>query len=434
MPSTEYRTSFLEFSLYLYILLCGFQNILHLPLLEEKLQVADLWFLVILLHLTYSWKVYYPLFIKLISNKVIRIYGILLITFLSIIFISCLVNYSAAGLLDCVGKLYLVILNVVFLACFEFHNLSNPKVVIVRSFIHLGVIVTVIGLIGWILSIFGIENSTTEIYKEYPYFGDTYRLRAYSPTASYYISIVTISIACALYEFMFQSKRILYGYQAFAMSCVAVLCFTKSFLFILLVWIFFYQFKKNISFKYMLFLGALFLSVHVASTHFLLIPKTQLNKSQLLNGPFASGELLYTSNKILIAASSYYQLKKTGWQIFTSNPWWGIGTGNFNQEIAKLKTQGNYPDQLANYDPHSTIIGSLAETGLFGITILIVLGIFYLYCLGLIHIKKDPFTFLLGVLVLIIYAEGISMDVLNFRHYWIVFALVLWNRIKSTEI
>lgn len=54
----------------------------------------------------------------------------------------------------------------------------------------------------------------------------------------------------------------------------------------------------------------------------------------------------------------------------------GIGPGNFNHEIANLKMQGNYPVQLSNYDPHSTILGALAETGLFGFLILIVMVIF----------------------------------------------------------
>jgi len=430
MQPTEYRISFLEFSLYIYVLLCGFQNILHLPLLEEKLQVSDLWFLVILFHLAYSFKKFHLAFTKLISFKFIRIYGMLLIAFLSINFIACLLNFSVAGLLDSIGKLYLVSMHVVFIACFVVCNSSNPQVRIFRAFIHLAVIISVIGLIGWILSICGIENLTTEIYKGYPYFGDTHRIRAFSPTASFYISMVTIGIAASLYEFIFLSKRAMYGYLALLMSLVAVLCFTKSFLFILLVWFLFFLFKIQASFKYILFITVVFLAAHLAATHFLFISKIQFNNSSLLNGPFTSGEILYNSNEFAIAASSYYQLKKTSWKIFATNPWWGIGPGNFNHEIANLKMQGNYPVQLSNYDPHSTILGALAETGLFGFLILIVMVIFYLNCLSLFQIKKDPITFLLLVLVLIIGAEGLSMDVLNFRHYWIVLSLVIWNRIK----
>ena len=430
MQPTEYRISFLEFSLYIYILLCGFQNILHLPLLEEKLQVSDLWFLVILFQLAYSWKTFHLVFTKLSSFKFIRFYGILLIAFLSINFISCLVNFSTGGLLDCIGKLYLVSMHVVFIACCVVLNSSNPQGRIFRAFIHLAVIISVIGLIGWILSICGIENLTTEIYKGYPYFGDAHRIRAFSPTASFYISIVSIGIASALYEFIFLSKRNVYGFLALLMSLVAVLCFTKSFLFIILIWILFFLFKIQATFKYMLFITVVFLAAHLAATHFLFISKNQFNNLSLLNGPFASGEILYKSNEFAIAASSYYQLKKTSWKIFATNPWWGIGPGNFNHEIANLKMQGNYPVQLSNYDPHSTILGALAETGLFGFLILIVMVIFYLNCLSWYQIKKNPITFLLLVLVLIIGAEGLSMDVLNFRHYWIVLSLVIWNRIK----
>ena len=71
MQPTEYRISFLEFSLYIYVLLCGFQNILHLPVFEEKLQVSDLWFLVILFQLAHSWKKFQLGFAKLISFKFI---------------------------------------------------------------------------------------------------------------------------------------------------------------------------------------------------------------------------------------------------------------------------------------------------------------------------------------------------------------------------
>lgn len=433
MQPTEYRNSFLEFSLYIYILLCGFQNILHLPVFEEKLQVSDLWFLVILFQLANYWKKFQLVFTKLISFKFIRVYGMLLIAFLSINFIVCLINYSAASILDSIGKLYLVSMHVVFIACFEICNASNPQIRTFRAFIHLAVLVSVIGLIGWILSVCGIENITTEIYKGYPYFGDTHRIRAFSPTASFYISMVTIGIASALYEFIFFSKRAVFGYLALLMSLVAVLCFTKSFLFILLVWILFLLFKIQANFKYMVFYIIVILAAHLVTTHFLFITKSQLNNSNLLNGSFTSGEILYQSNNLAIAASSYYQLKKTSWQIFTTNPWWGIGPGNFNHEIAKLKMQGNYPAQLSNYDPHSTILGALAETGLFGFLVLIGLVVFYISSFSLYQSRIDPISFLLGMLLLIMCAEGLSMDVLNFRHYWLVLSLVIWNRIKLTN-
>lgn len=432
MQMTGRTTSFLSTSLYIYIILCGFQNVIHLPVLNEKLQLSELWFIVILSYLGFHWKTFKPVFTELILNKYLLIYGLLILLYLSTILISCCIHFSVDGMLDFIGKVYLVSLQFIFILGFFVYRNSKAQLSIIPAFIHLGMILSLIGLLGWLLSILGIENRTTEIFFEYPYFGNTHRLRAFCPTPSYYISIVSISIACALFEFLFKSKNKTVGYQALFMSLVALLCFSKSYLFIFLICLLFVLFKLKASFKLLGAFCLLILIVQLATTHFIFIPVSQMDRTNILKGPFASGELIYKSSDYVIAASSYYQLKKSAWKLFKEFPYWGIGPANFNQQINLLKEKGYFPDHVPSYDPHATLLGSLAETGLFGFFSLFILGIFYLYAFTGEKNNIDAQVFLLLTLLFVFFAEGLSMDVLNFRHYWIVGSMIIWQRAANS--
>ena len=102
----------------------------------------------------------------------------------------------------------------------------------------------------------------------------------------------------------------------------------------------------------------------------------------------------------------------------------GVGTGNFNEQLRMYKNKGLIPEKLSGFDPHSTYLGAFAENGFFAGIMLLV---FFAFVLKKFIKRKDLFndSFLLALFLiyLIFLIEAISTDIFNFRHLWLFFAL-----------
>jgi O-antigen ligase len=299
--------------------------------------------------------------------------------------------------------------------------------IIFTGFNILGISLATIGIIGWILSICGIHNEATQIYLDYPYFGDAHRLKAFTTTPSMYISIITLCIVLSLCNYLFYEKTKLHLFASVFFTITALLTLTKSFLYIVAAWIVLILFKyyKNEVAIIFTFLG--FLILQVVLTHFLIIPNEKSNSEKFQSSPYTSNEIIYRGQDFSIIGSGYYTFKKTAWKLFNEFSLSGVGPGNYNRQVARLKAEGFYPANLANYDPHSAYLGALAETGIAGFIAMMLLGLFITGLFVKMEVKSDPFSFSLFLLFLIMIAEGVSMDTMNFRHYWVIIALILFQ-------
>ncbi|MBK6545653.1 MAG: O-antigen ligase family protein [Saprospiraceae bacterium] len=410
----------------IYCFLCGFPNLLHLPFFIDRVQLSELWFLGMLLYFTINFKQYRSVLYSLFANKPIKNITIIACLYIFINSIAVLNSFTLNGVLEIIGKLYLLVVLIIIL-CFCALCNSNELIKTIRISIYgVGITMTVLGLIGWIASIYGFHNDTTEIYLNYPYFGDTHRLRVFTTTPSMYISIINICIVFNLTDYLFFSNNRNYLWLSMFFTLVAVLSFTKSFLFIAIAWIILYLYKY---YKSKTLIGFLFLAttmLHFFLTHFLFLKNEKLNDQNFMESPFSSNEILYTFPSNTIVGSGYFQFKKTASYLFFHHPFLGIGPGNYNQEVALLKKQGLYPQHLPAYDPHSTYFGMLAETGFLGLLILISFGFSIWQIIKQSMPYKDPRSFMFFLLFWIVLAESISMDVMNFRHYWILFAAIIF--------
>jgi len=85
-----------------------------------------------------------------------------------------------------------------------------------------------------------------------------------------------------------------------------------------------------------------------------------------------------------------------------------------------------FPKHIPDYDPHSTFVGSFAETGILGFAAILFLT-FVLFKMSNQLLKTKKYYNLkvtLAACLLIFFMEAISVDSINFRHMWLVFAIL----------
>ncbi len=124
---------------------------------------------------------------------------------------------------------------------------------------------------------------------------------------------------------------------------------------------------------------------------------------------------------------SYFRIKQVAWDAFTSRPLTGIGLERFHAITEAAFQRGRLTEPYRLIDPHSTLLGRLAEAGLIGGVTLIILWIVIATDTRSLLARDHRHAWmataaaaaLLGTLV-----NTMNADVMNFRFAWVVLGLV----------
>jgi len=124
---------------------------------------------------------------------------------------------------------------------------------------------------------------------------------------------------------------------------------------------------------------------------------------------------------------SYFLLKRFAWEAFLREPLTGVGIGRFYEVTHQAYQQGRIHARYERIDPHSTLFGRLAETGLLGtISLLLLWGGMVLYARRSIRTTSDSAwingALLAGIGGLLI--NSLNVDVMNFRFLWVGFGII----------
>lgn len=163
-------------------------------------------------------------------------------------------------------------------------------------------------------------------------------------------------------------------------------------------------------------------------TNVLVVNLQTVNWENLQSRAYTLDHPFYTHGNIGWVWTSYAVNKWTAFSAFLAHPFFGIGPGRYNQYVEGLKAKGSYPAYFPNYDPHSTYFGMLAETGIFGLFLfLVVLGSLYqLWRRMKVETDLEKGIQLgLAVVFFFFLLEGINTDNLHFRHYWVGVGVLL---------
>jgi len=119
---------------------------------------------------------------------------------------------------------------------------------------------------------------------------------------------------------------------------------------------------------------------------------------------------------------SYARIKQVAWRSFLAHPIAGIGLDQFHSATRQAFDAGALTAAYREIDPHSTLVGRLAETGIIGGIALVVL---WLAWVGLVReVSASPIGYAAGAALAGLIVSSLNADIMNFRFLWVIAGLM----------
>ncbi|MEN0050003.1 MAG: O-antigen ligase family protein [Bacteroidota bacterium] len=297
-----------------------------------------------------------------------------------------------------------------------------------KAILWLGLLAAILALIGMLLVQIQIFSPLVRVYDNYPYLGDSIRAQALTPSPTTLANILSIGIIFLISKIWIQGDRKLFYWIALILMLLACfLTLSKGVLLLAAGILFIFSRTPKLSsfLKKSFQIGMfLFAAAYLFGTHFLVVDKNHPQLAEIKAAPFNTGEVIASTKTKLFIPTAYTALKEASLTIGNRNLLAGVGAGNHNLLVGQLKTEGLFPEQIPNFDPHSTYFGGFAELGLLGVASIALIVVF-ISRMSFKLLKKYPsdyFTIALVSCLLVMSLEAIATDILNFRHFWILLA------------
>jgi len=374
---------------------------------------------------------------KLFDRNWWTISDFLAVAWLLLAVLSMLIRSApTANLRELTATFYLVSLY------FSVRLIVEPKfvAVIIGALTAAGFIWAVIAISGWLLAMATQEELIFVLsIKTYPYLGNIYRAQALTGSPNMLLSFLMVGILFSWARLIIiEDRRLINSAVLITMLIGMLLTFSRDVLIVFACMVIVYLLsnpaisRTKWTTRFILLL-TVFLAIisYIFISHIVISPNNDEAIRQLVIGEYIKDGKPFVTlgepyNDYALYPSIYFELKKAALLAFLDSRGIGVGGGNFNQYLSQLKSQGQYPANFTEWDPHSTYLGTLAEHGLIGF--LIVCGILISFCSkSIVRLysrgNRDFVSIgLVGVFIGIA-VEAICVDVMNFRQYWVLFAL-----------
>ncbi|RMG82472.1 MAG: hypothetical protein D6714_11255 [Bacteroidetes bacterium] len=426
----------------LWIIAIGFTEVWVLPVTDTKVQPPEIIFILLLLFVGVD-------FWKNGFRNLFRRAGILergLFLYLAAVCLSAIFNPVLKSWLEVAGILYL-------LAAFGIYRTYFSANEIYKWLIVSGLLASLLGVLGWVLTQSGINNvmawSKTTYY---PYFGYIGRAKGFTPNPNMLMSIVAVIFLLKFSEVLFKKNIPRKDFWVLGILLTAgILTFAKTFLALLIAVIFVWVKSGSIhrapacaharcpvgQFGRSLLLTAalgLFL-VLMTGAHIAVFPKNQVNWEGLKKEAYTEDHPFYETRDYYFIWTNYMVNKRSATLAGLRNPLFGVGPGGHNAFVAQLKKEGRYPSFFSDYDPHSTYFGAWGELGLAGLAAVLFLALAVFRSLRTVLNELPPERLYFGVglagAFLYLAIEAITTDILNFRHVWLLFVLLSLLKLET---
>lgn len=405
-----------------------FQRILSLPIMEEKLQPAEILFL--------------PLaFITLVLWIQGRVHWnfCAIDAGIGVWLIASLIGAATSGFskistLELVGTVYLTALYAVIRLTADEHRLKMFLSYLVLS----ALVAALVAIAGLLLARFGMGMGLAYFSKSYPYIGNIHRAMGFATSPAMLASILMFSVILKTSNCIGSRKCGKWDLTILIfLAVVLFLTFSKTILCALagiLVAYILVRNRGNLKPAKVVGLAVTCLILAILFTlgsHVTLLKEDAGKLSAYKNEMHIAGKPLARwhigGQTYLLMGTNYYFNKRASLLAIDRSFLWGVGPGQFNQFISALQEEGVHPATLWKADPHSTYTGSFAELGIFGFIALLTLwstvGTRIFKLVKENHENLGLTAGLAGMYVAIL-IEAISTDVMNFRQYWWLFGIV----------
>jgi hypothetical protein len=324
--------------------------------------------------------------------------------------VSAVLSGSSGSILEALGRGYLGLL--LFMAAAHVKDFGLKR--LYSLWIWGTVMVSVVAVTAYGAALFDVPFCKNWVAKipDYPYFGDLYRLRGSGQTYGMFFMLLLPGYFMAFNHW--REDRIA-AWPVLIVLAAAFLTFGKEILLIPIGHLL--LLKGSVAWPKVLAAGLVM--VLLAATHFLLVDKdSKLSSTAYVNRSVAE------VNDYRIMETNYTENKRAAVLIFSRNPVWGVGPGQFSRSTVQLVEEGRYPEKFGRFDPHSAWTGAMAETGTVGFLFLCLL-------LGCFFWARPVNTNLLAVLLILFLIASIFKDIMNFRAVWLLLGLFAAKYIKA---
>lgn len=397
-----------------------FTNLVHIGHLGTKLQLTEIIFLLMIPFIPYKKLISYNL-------KHNRNFIIIVFIYLALDMASSLLSHHTSALLESTGRLYLFTIFAVLSYYLGTLNKNDLLIVLTRIFVACTIVIALFALIGYTMAFKRgwspyIFNAT-----DYPYFGSIYRLQGPTIYPSMLISVLIFLLLFITGVWKDSPMRKTVTIAFVLLSVCVILTFSKSILLLIAAMlIFIFKTIGKLNKTVLIAIVALFALPMIFFTQVIVLEKGSQEIENLKATAFSTNRIIFKTDNYVVIEASYLATKRADIAIARDNLFFGVGTGNFNNYLWQYKERLGIPPRLGHFDPHSTYLGAFAENGLFaGIMLLVVFG----FVFNEFAKRKDLFTdnFLLALFLIYLFflIDGISTDILNFRHLWLFFAIAL---------
>lgn len=400
----------------LYIITIPFQKIIKLPLVNSKIQVPEIIFIILILlsipQIKWAdWKN-----VKLTTlDKAVMLW-------LMVGTINLILHFNVTTFIELSGQFYLICLYILIQFIFFRSKAKEIEQFFVKAFsLQLALIIITL-FIGLILLTQHINIGVFQIFYSYPYFGDLYRLKVLTNEPVMLVSILSIPfwIIITLMVGKIRINSVKKRDLILSMIIIGFMLigtYGKSLPFILAILVLYFISHLKSKNK-----GIIFIRIFAA---FLIISSILLTQIMVTKKPFREKEVYGLTIPFLkidnyyLYKSWYYVQKENAIKEFIEHPFFGCGGGNLLNVINLKNKETEETISRPAYDPLSTYTGILAEYGISGFLILLFL-MFTIYrevvrlpdSNGLKWIFICSFSYFM--------LEAISTDIQNFRHFWIL--------------
>ena len=424
MTSTR-SSDLLRFFLFAYVISVGFTDVLNLPLVGSKIQVPE----IIFIPLLFTW-IIHNFKDASIRNLLPGKLELSILLYILVAALSTIFNESTKSWLEVIGLIYLFGVYIVFKTSLKL--IPDPAKFIRTAFISCGIVAALSAKFGWTLASNGIETILAMPDDvNYPYLGHLARATGFMDSPNMLFNLLAVCMLIYFPYFLGLSHKKITDYLIlYILAIGAILTFSKSILLLIIALMYIFYKRKTIRKPFLQFsmtaIASFLFIIWITGTHILVRKSSETDWSQgrekgyTLSTPFAE------TGSFQLFKTNYLVNKESAIQAGKRNSILGVGPGNFNQFVGRLKEEGLYPEYFINFDPHSTYLGAFAEMGLIGL--LGMMFLCYQIFLSLQRTKTGIInrSFLISVnaCFLFLALEAISMDILNFRHVWILIGVL----------
>lgn len=119
---------------------------------------------------------------------------------------------------------------------------------------------------------------------------------------------------------------------------------------------------------------------------------------------------------------SYGRIKQVAWRAFVEHPIAGVGLDRFHAETRRAHAEGLLTNSYREIDPHSTLLGRLAECGIIGGVTLVLLWMAWAkMARDVARFGTDPaLGYAAGAAIAGLIVASVNADIMNFRFLWVI--------------